>query len=256
MCNVVIPTSNIVTPRSIQDLSSGYTADLENERFDYADIPSLEGDYPAVGSVSSGAEQGTALAYADPGPVPSGPGYEKLNAILKNTLSADWKERGNPGNPNILACYRVCGLGYERDSSEIAYAWCAAFVSWALSEAGIQSPKTMGSQVYRTYGEEVDWRTLEDIRKNDIVIFKSRTRSGGHVGFVVDIDYKAQKFLVLGGNQSDNVSIQKYGIESRSQYVVNVRRNWTVPPEFDKPLYGPGELDETAIASGSEGTTV
>ena len=43
----------------------------------------------------------------------------------------------------------------------MAYAWCAAFVSWALYTAGIplgQGTPTMSSQGWGRWGGEVDWR--------------------------------------------------------------------------------------------------
>ena len=137
----------------------------------------------------------------------------------------------------------------------MANAWCAAFVSWALKTAGIESLRSMGSQTYRTYGSEVDWRTLDKIRYLDIVVFKSRKRSGGHIGFVVGADPSTNKIKVLGGNQGNDVKISTYSVSNTSQYIVNIKRNWDIPAEFDKPLFGKNKLVVNATSTGTESTT-
>ena len=82
MCNVFIPEAKVVRPGSISDLSY-QAADLESGRFNYTgEASNLEGDYPqSIGGMN--ANKGSPIAYADVGPVPSGPGYEKLKAILE-----------------------------------------------------------------------------------------------------------------------------------------------------------------------------
>tara|TARA_R110000851_G_scaffold76814_3_gene169039 strand:+ start:11489 stop:12256 length:768 start_codon:yes stop_codon:yes gene_type:complete len=254
MCNVFIPEVKVVRPRAVSDLTY-QAADLEAGRFNYTGAESnLEGDYPqSIGGLN--ANKGSPIAYADIGPVPSGPGYDKLKAILENAILGDWAERGNPGNPNILATYEACGLSYRSDGSSMANAWCAAFVSWALKTAGIESLRSMGSQTYRTYGSEVDWRTLDKIRYLDIVVFKSRKRSGGHIGFVVGADPSTNKIKVLGGNQGNDVKISTYSVSNTSQYIVNIKRNWDIPAEFDKPLFGKNKLVVNATSTGTESTT-
>ena len=94
--------------------------------------------------------------------------------------------------------------------------------------------KSMGSQVYRSYGNPVDWRgDLKNIRKWDICIFKSRTRSGGHIGFVAGVDYENRVIKCLGGNQNDNLNTKNYPIRGRSQDLVEIRRNWEIPSFVD-----------------------
>ena len=254
MCNVFIPESKLTRPRAVSDLTYQET-DLNTQRFNYEGIESnLEGDYPqSIGGVNS--NKGSPITYSDPGPIPSGPGYLKLKAILDNVLAADWSEKGNPGNPNILATYEVCNLSYKRDSGSMAYAWCAAFVSWALKTAGMDSLASMSSQAYKKYGSEVDWRTLDKIRYLDICVFKSRKRSGGHVGFIVGADPKTNKLKILGGNQGDDAKISTYSVSSTSQYVLNVKRNWDIPAEYGKPLFGSDKLDINAQSTGTESTT-
>lgn len=239
MGQIVIPASPAVNAQSVGDLSTVPAAASR-----YEDIPGLEGDIVSGPGVPG---DGATIQYTDPGPLPDGPGFERLDALLRNVIqqaqAGEWQERGNPGNPRIIECYRVAGGVLDgADRRQDHHMWCAAFVSWALDTAGIQSPRTMGSQTFRTYGSEVDWRTLEGIRKYDIVVLKSRTRSGGHVGFAVGV--KNGRIQILGGNQNDNVNISDYSVDGRSLYVINVKRNWTIPPEFDTPL---GAVDSAGV---------
>ena len=91
----------------------------------------------------------------------------------------------------------------------MAYAWCAAFVSWALFTAGIPTLQTMSSQGWYNWGSEVDWRDTANIRKWDVVIFKSKKRSGGHIGFIQEITSNGV-IKVLGGNPGNNAKVSNY----------------------------------------------
>lgn len=254
MCQVLVPTSVVVNPLEPRDYESSNDI-LESGRFNYLD---LEGDYPrnfggngnnGGGSYSPGGGGGYAPGDVEPGPIPENPGWERLDAILNNVLTQDWKERGNPGNPRILECYRACNLSYTRDSSEMAYAWCSAFVSWVLVTAGLPSNRTMSSQGWGNYGGEVNWRDTSQIRKWDIVVFKSKTRSGGHIGFIKEITSNGT-IKVLGGNQGNDAKISNYSFNSDKQYVKHVKRNWALPPEADV------SIDGTAAAQAGNDSTV
>lgn len=266
MCNVLIPASEVISPNI--PVYTDEIPDLETQRF-AGDDPfeqDLEGDVVSNQQFLSysnqsgrqdtqsggipGQEQGTIAGAEVTGPVPQNPGYERLVALLENCLSQDWTEKGNPGNPRILQTYRVCNQSYDRDSSAMAYAWCAAYVSWALDEAGIGGLKSMSSQAYKNYGAEVGWRDTSQIRKGDVVVFKSKTRGGGHVGFIWEVDSKNQRFKVLGGNQGDNAKISNYRFESNRQYTLSVRRNWAIPAELDVPIDG----STIANTSGEDST--
>jgi len=254
MCQIQIPASPVVDPTQIQD-NAAWNDLLESGRYNYLD---LEGDYPRVGpgAQAYAGSNGTNLPPLDPnitpGPIPDNPGWERLDAVLTNVLTQDWRERGNPGNPRILECYKVCGNSYSQDSSAMTYAWCAAFVSWALYTAGIplgNGTPTMSSQGWDRWGGEVDWRDTKNIRKWDVIVFKSKTRSGGHIGFVQEITSNGV-IKVLGGNQGNNAKVSNYQFESNSQYVRSIRRNWSLTPEQDVPI------DGTAAAQAGSDTTV
>lgn len=227
MGQVVIPISAAVNPRTI---------DIEDfsDAVRYDDLPGLEGDFIPPGA------SGAPLQYVEPGPIPEGPGFERLKAILENEYEeakvGNWRERGRPGNPKILELYdTAAGWNDGADQREDHHMWCAGFVCTMLTKAGIDTPQTMWSQAYKSYGSEVDWRDVTKIRKYDIVVLKSRRRpNGGHVGFCVGI--WDEGLQILGGNQSDNLTISNYRYQGSSLYITNVKRNWAIPEEFDVPL--------------------
>ena len=184
--------------------------------------------YGYYGAPGGAGNEGTYVQYNVP---EGGEGQfidleNKLNAALKQ----NWKENGS--NPFILDAYKVCGLVRNNDKLP----WCSAFMSYILYYSGFSSLKSLSSQAYRSYGQEVDWRTWKNVRRNDIVVFRSRTRNGGHVGFARGYDPATNRVEVLGGNQRDTVKLSRITVRG-NLYVTNIRRGWQVPEKFDVPLF-------------------
>lgn len=91
--------------------------------------------------------------------------------------------------------------------------WCAAFVNMVLLENDLPtsesvSPYPLTARSFLKWGEEVT-----EPAQGDILIFK-RGNSGwqGHVAFYVSSVYFDNRlyYYVLGGNQSDEVSVELY----------------------------------------------
>ena len=245
MCQIVIPASRVRSPTRVVTDSTGtqYSDQLNSNRFpnDYGEPSLRDGDqgFGHYGAAGGTGESGNFAQLQEPiNPPPRDTLWGSLDYVLTEAQKRNWKEQGSPANPNIKAAYQVCGLDYNQDGSAIQYAWCAAFISWALETAGISNLRSMSSQAYNSYGQPVQWRNYVNIRKWDIVVFKSKTRGGGHVGFIKSIDPNNQKLEVLGGNQSNTLKVSTYRFESRSQYIKEIRRNWDIPAEYDLPLVG------------------
>lgn len=92
--------------------------------------------------------------------------------------------------------------------------WCAAFVNLILLENDLPQSSTVSdyaltARSFLQWGEEVK----EGPRKGDILVFtRGDSEWKGHVGFYVShklVDGKVY-FSVLGGNQSNSVSIASY----------------------------------------------
>jgi uncharacterized protein (TIGR02594 family) len=126
---------------------------------------------------------------------------------------------GPEDNPAIVEMYASVGHDWvEHDS----VAWCAAFVGHCLEKAGLRSTRRLNARSYLDWGMPVD---LADAQAGDIVVFSRGSKSWqGHVGFFVKT--AGAMIEVLGGNQSDAVSIQRYA-KSR---LLGVRRAGNVAP--------------------------
>lgn len=126
---------------------------------------------------------------------------------------------GPEDNPAIMEMYASVGHDWvEHDS----VAWCAAFVGHCMEKAGLRSTRRLNARSYLDWGIPVD---LADAQEGDIVVFSRGSKSWqGHVGFFVNT--AGAMIEVLGGNQSDAVTIQRYA-KSR---LLEVRRAGNVAP--------------------------
>lgn len=97
--------------------------------------------------------------------------------------------------------------------------WCAGFVNAILNLNNIPGSDTITDTRYLAksflkWGEEIH---LGDIEKGDIIVFPRGNQGWqGHVAFFDDFDYKdgILYFKVLGGNQSNSVSYERYRVSS------------------------------------------
>ena len=105
--------------------------------------------------------------------------------------------------------------------------WCAAFVNAVLEESNIESNNDhkypLTARAFLDWGYKV---SKEDIRPGDIVVFPRGNQGWqGHVGFYLktEIINGIKYYWILGGNQSNKVSIVQYrasnalGIRSHSE---------------------------------------
>jgi len=113
------------------------------------------------------------------------PGPAKNNRILMYHASTDQKitvEEGDPG------------------------AWCSSFVNWCVTQAGYEGTDSAAS-VSWLKGEKLE----KPLRGCIVVLWRKQVGkdpSRGHVGFYWgEAPRNPASFLLLGGNQSDRVSI-------------------------------------------------
>ena len=129
-----------------------------------------------------------------------------------------WKEIGTVewkagSNPKVLDYYDDAGaIGISNDDVP----WCAAFVGAMLKRAGGKGTGRLDARSYLKWGKPVD---IAEARTGDIVVFRRGNSSWqGHVAFFVR---RAGAMIeVVGGNQSDSVSVARYPIGS----LLGVRR--------------------------------
>jgi uncharacterized protein (TIGR02594 family) len=80
--------------------------------------------------------------------------------------------------------------------------WCAAFVGAILELSDIKSTRSGLAKSYLNWGVKLD-KPIQGC----VVVFTRK--GGGHVGFVEGVD-KFGNLYVLGGNQSDSVSVKLF----------------------------------------------
>ncbi len=111
-------------------------------------------------------------------------------------------------------------LGYEFDVKSTP--WCAVWVCERLEQAGYSSPKKANARSFLSWGYAPG-----DMAVGDIVVFWRGSRDDGvtgHVGFLLKWDDKY--VTILGGNQGDEVSIQRF---SRSKILKDGVRRYRSP---------------------------
>lgn len=118
--------------------------------------------------------------------------------------------KGKLHNATIMQWAKEVGVQKIYTSDEIA--WCGLFVAKVVLKAGFPAVK---DPLWA-----LNWRNFGTVQKvamlGDILVFKRD--GGGHVGFYVAEDKDC--YHVLGGNQSDSVSITRI-LKSRC---VGIRR--------------------------------
>lgn len=131
---------------------------------------------------------------------PEGDSEQPWIKLARNDLGVSEKP-GKLHNPIIQQYYADCG---ESVNTPDEVAWCAAFVGSCLKRAGYPNTGQLLARSYLKYG-----KMLEEPKVGCIAIFpRGNSTWQGHVGFVVGVSSKSVK--ILGGNQSDKVSIVTY----------------------------------------------
>lgn len=141
---------------------------------------------------------------------------------------------GDSDNPAIMAYYRDAG------HPEIAHestAWCAAASCSWLERSGVASPKTLSARDFLRWGKKLDKPKIGCI----CVFSRGDPRAyTGHVGLYAGEE--GDNILVLGGNQSDAVSITRMPKSSLLGY------RW--------PVTATNSRTNKAVAVGTVGTTL
>jgi len=134
-----------------------------------------------------------------------------------NTLCNPWIEeavkylgqseiKGTRHNPHISRWWKAIRMSLVDDETP----WCAAFVGAMLEQVGIHSSRSAAARSYVEWGRSKRVTSTHPIMGSVVVFWRgSPSSKSGHVGFVVGRD-KKNNLMVLGGNQSDMVSIKPF----------------------------------------------
>jgi uncharacterized protein (TIGR02594 family) len=148
---------------------------------------------------------------------------------------------GAADNPAVVQLFKEAG---HPEVVHDATAWCAAFVGAMLHRAGVKGTGSLWALDYSKWGHALDGPALGAVATKKRFDEKGRL-VGGHVFFVAG--WEGDIVYGLGGNQSDQVSINKY-----PRKVVSAFR-W--PSDLELPTERPIALlpDAAAQAPGKEG---
>lgn len=117
---------------------------------------------------------------------------------------AELGQRERPGsadNPRIIAYYADAGHpGVRHDE----VAWCAAFAGACLERSAVASTRSLMARSYLAWGQPLDEPRLGAIA----VLSRGSDPASGHVGFW--LGESGENVLILGGNQSDAVTVAAY----------------------------------------------
>lgn len=115
-------------------------------------------------------------------------------------------------NPRILEYHATTALHSREDEVP----WCAAFVNWCLTQAGIKGTDSAAAISFAAWGDRITAP-----REGCIVVVRQRQKgldqatgssSGNHVAFFQKIE--SGRIYLLGGNQSDSVKVSSFGLSS------------------------------------------
>jgi uncharacterized protein (TIGR02594 family) len=141
------------------------------------------------------------------------------NILIEGKVLADEVEDKNANSPWINVAESQIGIseltGNNDGKDVVKYLksaglnagdpWCGAFVNWTLQQVNIKGVENSG--------RALNWRKFENtIDKPAYGSIGTLERpGGGHVGFVVGADKERPGWVImLGGNQSDKVSLRSY----------------------------------------------
>lgn len=124
---------------------------------------------------------------------------------------------GSRHEPKIVGFFAEAGVPEVVDDET---AWCGAFAAAMYVRAGrpdVRPPGDRYNALRARQWANVGIETASPVTGDLVVMWRgSREGSTGHVGFFVRRDDK--KVWVLGGNQSNAVSIQPYGLDRVLHY--------------------------------------
>jgi len=116
--------------------------------------------------------------------------------IAKGEIGQAEKAGEAENNPRIMEYLATTGK-FKSDETP----WCSAFANWVMVEAGEKGTDSALARSWLKWGE-----AIEEPRYGCLVVFKrGKSTWQGHVGFYVRTE--GDKIVVLGGNQSNTVSI-------------------------------------------------
>lgn len=115
---------------------------------------------------------------------------------------------GNGDNPRIIKYWNDAGLASVADGQD-EVPWCAAFVGAMLKRANVPNSGKANARSYEAWGRKLNSPILGCV----VVFSRPPTAWQGHVAFYLATDRAKRLIQVIGGNQSDSVSIASFSLD-------------------------------------------
>ena len=132
---------------------------------------------------------------------------EKLNPEIPKWLEIAHAElgtkeiKGKKHEPQIVEYHQTTSLHAQDDETP----WCSSFVNWCMKEAGYKGTYKANARSWLKWGYMISTPAFGCVA----VLSRGNPKGWqGHVAFYVG--QTKDHVLLLGGNQGDQVSIQKY----------------------------------------------
>jgi uncharacterized protein (TIGR02594 family) len=177
-----------------------------------------QGDNPEVGPAEPGQEPSEVTLpeceEQDQSLSPNQRVHQTARARLEEAKTGAWREGGN--NKNIMQLYADVGVPQGSDSVH----WCAAFTGSVLKRSCSGYKRTLRAADYNNYGQPLDKTNPSSWQPGDVIVFK-RDGGSGHVAIIDRVDPATGKVYVIGGNQSNNVTLSARSVDPSRIQAVN-----------------------------------
>ena len=122
--------------------------------------------------------------------------------VAERELARGVRELPGPAdNPRIVEYHAA--TSFRATDDEVP--WCSSFVNWCLQQTGREGTRSAAARSWLYYGTALDAPEYGCI----VVLARGTNPAQGHVAFYTDTRPDGH-LLLLGGNQSDAVSIAAY----------------------------------------------
>ena len=123
---------------------------------------------------------------------------------------------GDQHHPFIQFAHMLCGLGSDQPDE---VPWCSSFINAVCWLLRLPRSKSARARSWLEVGRAIELR--DAIPNADIVVLKrGSSATAGHVGFFAGRDQMTGTVYVLGGNQSNGVTVAPF----KEVDVLGVRR--------------------------------
>lgn len=114
---------------------------------------------------------------------------------------------GSDSNPRIMEYFATCGGSWVKDDGT---PWCGAFAGHSMATTGHSLPKEpLRARSWLAWGQPIEKPVLGCV----VVLKRGNNPQQGHVGFFMQATKDGKGILILGGNQGNRVSIQRFKVD-------------------------------------------